>query len=121
MGAPSVEPPGETLTHAVGQWEIPKSGMKCCLCDSSHELQDGFKTTVGLHHLAGLATERDRHAGAKRWFEHGPPLGISGQVGLFEELNEEINGLDDTEVEVDVATDSGACAHVFGPDDPQAT
>ena len=38
-------------------------------------------------------------------------------VGLFEELDGEINGLEDDEVEVDVAADSGACAHVFGPDD----
>ena len=36
---------------------------------------------------------------------------------MSEELSEEINGLDGTEVEVDVAADSGACTHVFGPDD----
>ena len=48
-----------------------------------------------------------------------PRPGSEGKdtVGLFEELNDEINGVDDEEVEADVAADSGACAHVVGPND----
>ena len=38
-------------------------------------------------------------------------------VGLFEEPNDESNGIDDGEVEAGVAADSGACAHVVGPND----
>ena len=51
--------------------------------------------------------------------EAGHTVGYDGQpVGLFEELDGAINEVDDdVEVEVDVAADSGACAHVFGPDD----
>jgi hypothetical protein len=57
---------------------------------------------VELHHRAGLAPTRDRHA---------------EDLGLFEELYDEFNAMDDEEIEVDVAADSGACAHVVGPDD----
>ena len=48
-----------------------------------------------------------------------PRPGSEGKdtVGLLEELNDEINGVDDEEVEADVAADSGACAHVVGPND----
>ena len=38
------------------------------------------------------------------------------EISRFEAQYKEINGVEE-EVEVDVAADSGPCAHVFGPDD----
>ena len=111
MGVPSVELPSETLRDT--QWEILKSGIaeKCSPCgmlNGKRRWEHGptLSKYVDLHHQAGTAFERDRHA-----------EDVGRSLGLFEELDGEINGLDDTEVEVDVAADSGACAHVFGPDD----
>ena len=40
-----------------------------------------------------------------------------GTVGLFEELGAELLELEEDEYEVDIAADSGACAHVIGPGD----
>jgi hypothetical protein len=61
---------------------------------------------VALHHRAGLAFPRDRHADD-----------LGEDVALFEELEDEVYGIEEDEIEVDVAADSGACAHVIGPGD----
>jgi len=124
IGVPSVELLSETLRDesvrsADRQWEILKSGCTLNSSKAGGGGGEGFPDfencgfspdtgeTVELHHRAGLASTRDRHAGTNGFSD----------VGLFEEISEEINGLEDEEVEIDVAADSGACAHVVGPED----
>lgn len=112
IGVPPVELLSETPRDA--QWEILKSGCieKCSPCGMLNgkgwwEHGPTLSKYVDLHHQAGTAFERDRHA-----------EDVGRSLGLFEELDGEINGLGDTEVEVDVAADSGACAHVLRPRRP---